>query len=70
MNESIPEDKFDQLISNILAVRAAHQIQTGVVLTLIVAIEEIAPDAIARVEAAERDKELDELQERSTIPLD
>jgi hypothetical protein len=70
MNESIPEDKFDQLISNILAVRAAHQIQAGVIAALIGAIEEIAPDAIARVETAERDKELEELHERSTIPLD
>jgi hypothetical protein len=70
MNESIPEDKLDELISNILAVHAAHQIQNGLILALIVAIEVFAPDAIARVEAAERDKELEELHERSTIPLD
>jgi hypothetical protein len=58
------------VVSGILAVRAAHQVQTVLIDGLIGAIEQIAPGAMARVEAAERDKELDELHERSTIPLD
>jgi hypothetical protein len=70
MNESIPEDKFDELISDILAVRAAHQVQAALITAAIAAVEEIAPDAIARVEAAERDKDLDELHERSVAPRD
>ena len=64
-NINIPEDKFNELISGVLAVRAAHQIQAGVVSALLAAIDAAAPGAVARVEAAERDQELEELHQRS-----
>src|SRR5262249_39933586 len=63
---SIPQEKLDRLIEDLLGVRAAHRIQGGVIEALVGTLEEMAPAAIARVEAMERDKELEELHQRST----
>jgi len=54
----------------VLDVRASHQVQNVLIGAVIAAIEEIAPGAIDRAEATERDKDLEELHELFTLPRD
>ena len=53
MDEVTIQEKLDELVQTVLDVRAAHQIQAGVIAALIATIDQVVPGAIARIEALE-----------------
>ena len=58
---NISREKLDNLVSLVIATRSAHTIQKASIETLIKAVDELDPHAIARVEATDREQILEEL---------